>query len=82
MCLQRKSANAPRPPLIEWSGSRELGEETDPRIQELRESGAHTDRRLDALISVVDKLTRRNSGGNLGGQTVPYSPAEGITMRH
>jgi hypothetical protein len=63
MCLQRKSANAPRQPRIEWSGSRELEAETDPRIQELRDSGAHIDRRLDALI-VVDKLTRRNSGAN------------------
>jgi chromosome segregation ATPase len=43
---------------------RELGEATDRRIQELRESGAHTDRRLDALIDVVDKLTRRNGGAN------------------
>ncbi len=39
---------------------RALGEETDRRIRELAESGAHTDRRLDALIDVVDKLTRRN----------------------
>ncbi len=36
------------------------GEETDRRIRELAASGAHTDRRLDALINVVDKLTRRN----------------------
>ncbi len=35
-------------------------QETDRRIRELVESGAHTDRRLDALINVVDKLTRRN----------------------
>ncbi len=39
-------------------------EETDrrlgARIQELAESGAHTGRRLDALIDVVDKLARRN----------------------
>ncbi len=39
-------------------------EETDrrlgARIEQLVESGAHTDRRLDALIDVVDKLTRRN----------------------
>ncbi len=40
---------------------RTLGEETDRRIRELAESGAHTDRRLDALIDVVDKLTRRNA---------------------
>ncbi len=30
------------------------------RIEQLVESGAHTDRRLDALIDVVDKLARRN----------------------
>jgi DNA repair ATPase RecN len=49
-------------------------EETDRRIQELvesdrrfaasmqelRDSQAHSDRRLDALITVVDKLARRN----------------------
>ncbi len=35
-------------------------EETDRRIRELAESGAHTDRRLDALINVVEKLARRN----------------------
>jgi hypothetical protein len=35
-------------------------EETDRRIRELAEAGAHTDRRLDALIDVVEKLTRRN----------------------
>ncbi len=39
---------------------RAMGEETDRRIRELVESGAHTDRRLDALIVVVDKLVRRN----------------------
>ena len=39
---------------------RALGEETDRRLRELAESGAHTDRRLDALINTVDKLTRRN----------------------
>ncbi len=39
---------------------RALGEETDRRIRELAASGAHTDRRLDALIDVVDKLARRN----------------------
>ncbi len=39
---------------------RASGEETDRRIRELAASGAHTDRRLDALIDVVDKLTRRN----------------------
>lgn len=43
---------------------RELGQETDRRIQELPESGAHTDRRLDALIDVAGKLTRRNGGAN------------------
>ncbi len=41
---------------------RALGQETDRRLRELAESGAHTDRRLDALIDVVDKLTRRNGG--------------------
>jgi len=39
-------------------------EETDrrlgARIEQLAESGAHTDRRLDALIDTVDKLARRN----------------------
>ncbi len=35
-------------------------QETDRRIRELAESGAHTDRRLDALIDVVNKLARRN----------------------
>jgi hypothetical protein len=39
-------------------------EETDrrlgARIEQLAESGAHTDRRLDALIGTVDKLARRN----------------------
>ena len=39
-------------------------EETDrrlgARIDQLAESQAHSDRRLDALIDVVDKLTRRN----------------------
>ncbi len=39
---------------------RQLGEGTDRRLRELAESGAHTDRRLDALIDVVDKLARRN----------------------
>jgi hypothetical protein len=39
---------------------RQLGEETDRRIRELADSQAHTDRRLDALINVVDKLARRN----------------------
>jgi ABC-type transporter Mla subunit MlaD len=34
--------------------------ETDRRIREREEAGAHTDRRLDALIDVVEKLTRRN----------------------
>jgi len=38
----------------------QLGEETDRRIRELTESQAHSDRRLDALINVVDKLARRN----------------------
>ena len=43
------------------------GEETDRRFQEtdrlmreLREAGAHTDRRLDALIDTVDKIVRHN----------------------
>ena len=39
---------------------RQLGEETDRRLRELAESGAHTDRRLDALIDTVDKIARRN----------------------
>jgi inorganic triphosphatase YgiF len=39
---------------------RALGEETDRRLRELAESGTHTSRRLDGLIDVVDKLTRRN----------------------
>jgi len=38
----------------------DLGQETDRRIRELAESGAHTDRRLDALIDTVDKFVRRN----------------------
>ena len=41
---------------------RQLGEETDRRFRELAEAGAHTDRRLDALIDTVDKLVRRNGG--------------------
>ncbi len=41
---------------------RALGEETDRRLRELAESGAHTDRRLDALIDIVDKVTRRKGG--------------------
>jgi hypothetical protein len=36
-------------------------EATDRRLGELVEAGAHTDRRLDALIDTVDKLVRRNS---------------------
>ena len=36
--------------------------ETRQLIRELRESQAHSDRRLDALIDVVEKLTRRNGG--------------------
>jgi hypothetical protein len=39
---------------------KEIGEETDRRIKELVEAGAHTDRRLDALIDTVDKLVRHN----------------------
>jgi hypothetical protein len=39
---------------------RQFGEETDRRIREVAEAGAHTDRRLDALIDAVNKLTRRN----------------------
>jgi len=34
----------------------------DERLLKLAESQVHTDRRLDALIDVVDKLTRRNGG--------------------
>ena len=36
------------------------GEQTDQMIRELRESQAHSDRRLDALIDTVDKLIRRD----------------------
>jgi hypothetical protein len=36
-------------------------QETDRRLRELAEAGAHTERRLDALIDTVDKLVRRNS---------------------
>jgi hypothetical protein len=36
-------------------------QETDLRLRELAEAGAHTDRRLEALIDTVDKLVRRNS---------------------
>ncbi|MGH9431055.1 MAG: hypothetical protein ACRD3T_05885 [Terriglobia bacterium] len=36
------------------------GEETDRRIRELTESQAHTDRRLDVLIDVVEKLVKHN----------------------
>ena len=32
------------------------------RMNQLAESQSHTDRRLDTLIDVVDKLTRRNGG--------------------
>jgi hypothetical protein len=38
------------------------GEETDRLIKELKDSGIHTDRRLDAFIDTVDKLIRRNGG--------------------
>jgi predicted nucleic acid-binding Zn-ribbon protein len=43
---------------------RELGEGADRRFKERQEAGAHTDRRLDALIDIVDKLTRRNGGAH------------------
>jgi len=36
--------------------------ETRQLIRELRETQAHSDRRLGALIDVVEKLTRRNGG--------------------
>jgi len=36
--------------------------ETDRLIRELRESQVHSDRRLEALIDVADKLMRRNGG--------------------
>ncbi|MGH9452899.1 MAG: hypothetical protein ACRD2O_02900 [Terriglobia bacterium] len=36
------------------------GEETDRRIRDLTESQAHTDRRLDVLIDVVEKLVKHN----------------------
>ena len=39
-------------------------QETDRFIRELREVQAHSDRRLDALIDVVEKLTRRDGGGS------------------
>lgn len=39
-------------------------EETDRRLRQLAESGAHTDRRLDALIDTVDKLVRRDGPEN------------------
>ncbi|MBI1984072.1 MAG: hypothetical protein HYS61_07735 [Acidobacteria bacterium] len=39
---------------------REISEEANRRHRQLADSGAHTDRRLDALIDAVDKLTRRN----------------------
>lgn len=34
----------------------------DERLIKLADSQAHTDRRLDALIDVVDKLVRRDGG--------------------
>jgi len=40
---------------------RELGTRTDERLRELAEAGAHTERRLDALIDTVDRLMGRNS---------------------
>ena len=43
---------------------RKFAAETDRRIREREEAGAHTDRRLDALIDVVEKLTRRNGSGS------------------
>ncbi len=39
---------------------KQLGTDTDRRIKELSEVQAHSDRRLDALIGVVDKLVRHN----------------------
>jgi len=41
---------------------KEADERLGARIQEIAEAGAHTDRRLDALIDTVDKLVRRNGG--------------------
>ncbi len=43
---------------------RKFAAETDRRIHEREEAGAHTDRRLDVLIDVVEKLTRRNGSGS------------------
>lgn len=40
----------------------EADQRWDARMKQLAESGAHTDRRLDALIDTVDKLVRRNCG--------------------
>ncbi len=39
---------------------RKLAEETDRRLREREEAGADTDRRLNVLIEVVEKLTRHN----------------------
>jgi hypothetical protein len=41
-------------------GLRELGKETDRRIRELVEAQTETHERLDALVSVVDALVKRN----------------------
>ena len=38
----------------------QLGTDTDRRIRELSEVQSHSDRCLDALIGVVDKLVRHN----------------------
>jgi hypothetical protein len=40
---------------------RELGARIDEILRQRAEAGAHTDRRLNALILAVDKLVRRNS---------------------
>jgi len=41
---------------------KEVDERLGARIEQIAEAGAHTDRRLDALIDDVDKLVRRNGG--------------------
>jgi glycine cleavage system aminomethyltransferase T len=40
----------------------EMDQRLGARIDQLVEAGAHSDRRLDALIDTVDKLVRRNGG--------------------
>jgi hypothetical protein len=40
----------------------ETDQRWEARMKEIPEAGAHTDRRLGALIDTVDKLVRRNGG--------------------